>query len=451
MQITIKKGLDLPMTGSPEQRIEEGPHIGRVAVIGGDFIGMKPTMLVAEGDRVKRGQPLFEDKKNPGVLYAAPAAGEVEAINRGARRVLQSVVIRVEGDDAAEFTAFDDAQIDAGLDSAAVREQLIASGLWVSLRTRPYSKVPAVDASPAALFVTSIDSNAGAADPAVVIADDPEAYQRGLKVLRALVDCKIWVCKRAGAAIDVPQLPNLEVAEFRGPHPSGLVGTHIHNLEPVSADRVVWHINYQDVMAVGRLFAQGQLDTQRVIALSGPEVTRPRLLRTVLGACTDELIAGEIDTSTEVRVLSGAVLSGRRAAGWGRYLSRYHNQITVLREGREREFMGWVAPGTDKFSANNVFVSALRRARQTFAFSTSQNGSPRAMVPIGNYERVMPLDVLPTQLLRALLVKDTDTAQALGCLELDEEDLALCSFVCVGKYDYGPYLRANLEQIEKEG
>jgi Na+-transporting NADH:ubiquinone oxidoreductase subunit A len=299
--------------------------------------------------------------------------------------------------------------------------------------------------------VTSIDSNAGAADPAVVIADEPQAYQRGLKVLRALVDCKIWVCKRAGATIDVPQLANLDVAEFSGPHPSGLVGTHIHKLEPVSAERVVWHINYQDVMAIGRLFAQGQLDTQRVIALSGPEATRPRLLRTVLGACTDELIAGEIDTSTEVRVLSGAVLSGRRAAGWGRYLSRYHNQITVLREGREREFMGWVAPGTDKFSANNVFVSALRRARQTFAFSTSQNGSPRAMVPIGNYERVMPLDVLPTQLLRALLVKDTDTAQALGCLELDEEDLALCSFVCVGKYDYGPYLRANLEQIEKEG
>lgn len=439
------------MTGSPEQRIEEGPQTGRVAVIGGDYIGMKPTMLVAEGDRVKRGQPLFEDKKNPGVLYTAPACGEVEAINRGARRVLQSVVIRVDGDEAAEFTAFDDAQIDAGLDSAAVREQLIASGLWVSLRTRPYSKVPAVDASPAALFVTSIDSNAGAADPAVVIADDLDAYQRGLKVLRALVDCKIWVCKRAGASIDVPQLDNVDVAEFSGPHPSGLVGTHIHNLEPVSAERVVWHINYQDVMAVGRLFAQGQLDTQRVVALSGPEVTRPRLLRTQLGVCTDELIAGEIDTSTEVRVLSGAVLSGRRAAGWGRYLSRYHNQITVLREGREREFMGWVAPGTNKFSANNVFVSALRRARQTFAFSTSQNGSPRAMVPIGNYERVMPLDVLPTQLLRALLVKDTDTAQALGCLELDEEDLALCSFVCVGKYDYGPYLRANLEQIEKEG
>lgn len=439
------------MTGSPEQRIEEGPQTGRVAVIGGDYIGMKPTMLVAEGDRVKRGQPLFEDKKNPGVLYTAPACGEVEAINRGARRVLQSVVIRVDGDEAAEFTAFDDAQIDAGLDSAAVREQLIASGLWVSLRTRPYSKVPAVDASPAALFVTSIDSNAGAADPAVVIADDLDAYQRGLKVLRALVDCKIWVCKRAGASIDVPQLDNVDVAEFSGPHPSGLVGTHIHNLEPVSAERVVWHINYQDVMAIGRLFAQGQLDTQRVVALSGPEVTRPRLLRTQLGVCTDELIAGEIDTSTEVRVLSGAVLSGRRAAGWGRYLSRYHNQITVLREGREREFMGWVAPGTNKFSANNVFVSALRRARQTFAFSTSQNGSPRAMVPIGNYERVMPLDVLPTQLLRALLVKDTDTAQALGCLELDEEDLALCSFVCVGKYDYGPYLRANLEQIEKEG
>lgn len=451
MQITIKKGLDLPLTGSPEQRIEDGPDIARVAVLGGDYVGMKPTMLVAEGDRVSLGQPLFEDKKNPGVQYTAPAAGEIEAINRGARRVLQSVVIRVDGDAAEAFTAHDDADIDAGLDPLTVREQLIASGLWTALRTRPYSKVPAVDANPAALFVTAIDTNFGAPDPAVVIADDPASFERGLKVLSALVNRKIWLCTRPGAQIPQPQLAQLERAEFAGPHPAGLPGTHIHFLEPVGMGRSVWYINYQDVMMVGRLFATGRIDPRRVIALSGPEVDRPRLLRTRLGACTDEIIAGAIDTSVECRVISGPVLSGRRAAGWGRFVSRYHNQITVLREGREREFMGWVAPGINKYSANNVFLSALKRASQRFAMTTTQNGSPRAMVPIGNYERVVPLDTLPTQLLRALLVKDTDSAQALGCLELDEEDLALCSFVCVGKYDYGPYLRANLEQIEKEG
>ncbi len=451
MQITIKKGLDLPMTGAPEQRIEDGPEIARVAVIGNDYVGMKPTMMVAEGDRVKRGDPLFEDKKNPGVLFTAPAGGEIESINRGAKRVLQSVVIRVDGDEARSFTAYDDAALDAGLDAAAVREQLIQSGLWVALRTRPYSRVPAVDSKPAALFVTAADSNSGAADPALVIAEDPASFERGLKVLSALVDCKIWLCKKSGATIASPALPTLEVAEFDGPHPAGLVGTHIHFLEPVGAGRTVWHIGYQDVMAIGRLFATGELDTRRVIALAGPQVTAPRLLRTRLGACTDEVIAGNIDDAVECRVLSGPVLSGRRASGWARYLSRYHNQITVLREGRERQFLGWIVPGAKKFSTNNVFVSALNRARQVFEMTTTQNGSPRAMVPIGSYEKVMPLDILPTQLLRALLVRDTDTAQQLGCLELDEEDLALCTFVCVGKYEYGPYLRASLEQIEKEG
>ncbi|MEN8719241.1 MAG: NADH:ubiquinone reductase (Na(+)-transporting) subunit A, partial [Oceanococcaceae bacterium] len=321
MQITIKKGLDLPITGNPDQRIEDGPDIGRVAVIGGDFIGMKPTMLVAEGDRVKRGQPLFEDKKNPGVIFTAPAGGEIEAINRGARRVLQSVVIRIDGDEAETFTAYDDAAIDAGLDAQAVREQLIQSGLWVALRTRPYSKVPAIDAKPAALLVTAMDSNPGAADPAVVIAEDNDSFHRGLKVLAALVDSKIWICKAAGAAIPAPTLPRLDVAEFSGPHPAGLVGTHIYYLEPVSASRVVWHIGYQDVMMIGRLFATGTIDPRRVIALSGPQVTAPRLLRTRLGACTDELIAGNIDDAVESRVLTGPVLSGRRASGGGRYLS----------------------------------------------------------------------------------------------------------------------------------
>lgn len=412
---------------------------------------MKPTMLVGEGDRVSRGQPLFEDKKTPGVLYTAPAGGEVESINRGAKRVLQSVVIRVDGDDAVQFDAFDDAALDAGLDSEKARDQLVQSGLWTALRTRPYSKVPAIESSPAALFITATDTNPGAPDPAVVIAEDPQSFERGIKVLRAVVPSKIWICKRTGANIPAGSLANVEVAQFDGPHPAGLVGTHIHFLEPVSSNRTVWHIGYQDVMAIGRLFATGQLDATRVIALSGPQVTKPRLLRTRLGACTDEIIANNIDDSVECRVLSGPVLSGRRASGWARYLSRYHNQITVLREGREREFLGWVNPGITKYSANNVFLSALRRATAMFPLNSSQNGSPRAMVPIGSYEKVVPMDMLPTQLLRALLVRDTDSAQQLGCLELDEEDLALCSFVCVGKYDYAPYLRANLEQIEKEG
>ena len=189
---------------------------------------------------------------------------------------------------------------------------------------------------------------------------------------------------------------------------------------------------------------------ERVVALGGPLVSKPRLLRTRLGANTEDLLSGELPR-IESRVLSGSVWSGRRAAGWAQFLRRYHSQICVLAEGRKREFLGWIRPGADKFSVNNVFISSLFRKTRKFAFTTSQNGSPRAMVPIGNFERIMPLDILPTQLLRALVVEDTDAAQQLGCLELDEEDLALCSFVSPGKYDYGPVLRENLELIEREG
>ncbi len=449
MLINVKKGLDLPITGAPEQTIEDAPPVSRVALLGDDYLGMKPTMQVAEGDRVKLGQVLFSDKKTPGVNFTAPGAGVVKAINRGAKRALQSVVIELDGDEAETFQSYEAGQL-GGLSREQVQENLVASGLWTALRTRPYSKVPALDASPRSLFVTAMDSNPLAADPAVVIKARSEDFVNGLKVLSRLTEGKTFVCKAEGAKIPVPEQSGLEVHEFAGLHPAGLVGTHVHFLDPVNATKSIWHVGYQDVIAAGKLFTTGQLWTERVVALAGPMAKHPRLLRTRLGADTSELIEGEL-ADGPARVLSGSVWNGRRAAGWAQYLRRYHLQISVLQDGEERQLLGWIRPGGRKFSILNVFFTALKRNEERFDFTTSQNGSPRAMVPIGNYEEVMPLDILPTQLLRALLVKDTDTAQALGCLELDEEDLALCSFVCVGKYDYGPVLRDNLIQIEREG
>ena len=452
MLIRTKRGLDLPITGTPEQSVSAGVSVGSVALLGPDYVGLKPTMQVQEGDRVKLGQPLFTDKKNPGVTFTSPGSGVVEAINRGARRVLQSVVIRLDGEESSRresFSQYDRGEL-ASLSDHQVRENLLTSGLWTALRTRPYSKVPSPDGVPSALFVTAMDSNPLAADPGVVIGEFVEDFRDGLTILSKLFDGKIYVCKARGSAVPVPEQDRFIAAEFAGPHPAGLVGTHIHFLKPVSATRGVWHMGYQDVIAVGRLFTTGELWVERIVSLAGPVVGQPRLLRTRLGASTEDLVRGEL-SGEERRVLSGSVLNGRRAAGWACFLGRYHNQVSVLREGRERELFGWISPGVDKYSAANVFVSSLRRGAKLFRFSTSQNGSPRAMVPIGTYERVVPLDVLPTQLLRALLVGDTDSAQALGCLELDEEDLALCSFVCPSKYDFGPLLRDNLEQIERQG
>ena len=444
--ITIKRGLDLPITGTPAQRIEAARPVRSVAIVGFDYHGMKPTMNVQVGDRVKLGQVLFSDKKNPGVVFTAPGAGVVSAIHRGQQRVLQSVVIDLDGDEQETFASYSPAQLDT-LDAQAVRDNLQQSGLWTALRTRPYSKVPAVDAVPSSIFVTAIDTHPLAADPALVIAEQAEAFEQGLKVLSRLA--RVFLCKAPGAALPGENLSQVKTESFAGPHPAGLAGTHIHFLDPVSANKTVWSIGYQDVIAVGKLFTTGQLSVERVVALGGPVVEQPRLLRTRLGACLNELTAGELKPGNN-RVISGSVFGGRNARGAFAYLGRYHQQVSCLAEGNDREMLHYLRAGVNKHSVLNVFVSKLMGGKR-FDFTTTTNGSPRAMVPVGNYEKVMPLDILPTQLLRLLIVGDTEMAQKLGCLELDEEDLALCSYVCAGKYEYGPILRDNLTRIEKEG
>jgi Na+-transporting NADH:ubiquinone oxidoreductase subunit A len=444
--INIKRGLDLPIVGAPTQRIEAGRPVRSVAVIGFDYPTMKPTMAVQVGDRVKLGQILFSDKKSEGVHYTAPGAGVVSAVHRGEKRVLQSVVIDLEGDDEITFASYSSDQLE-GLSSEQVRENLQQSGLWTALRTRPFSKVPAVDAVPNSIFVTAIDTHPLAADPAVIIAEQAEAFEAGLKVLGNLA--KVFLCKAPDASLPGESLAKVQVEAFSGPHPAGLAGTHIHFLDPVSASKSVWTIGYQDVIAVGKLFTSGRLWVERVVALGGPVVENPRLVRTRLGANLDELAAGELQPGAN-RVVSGSLLGGRTAHGAFAYLGRYHQQVSCLREGKEREMLHYMRAGVEKHSILNIYISKLMGGKK-FAFSTSTNGSPRAMVPVGNYEEVMPLDVLPTQLLRALIVGDTEVAQKLGCLELDEEDLALCTYVCAGKYEYGPILRDNLTRIEKEG
>jgi len=447
MHFSIKKGLDLPIAGQPEQTIFDAHKPHSVAIIGSDYIGMKPTMLVEEGQQVKLGQILFSDKRNPGVHFTSPGAGTVKKINRGAKRVLQSVIIELAGDDEITFDKYDQDSL-TNLDRDVVKKNLLDSGLWVSLRTRPYSKSPEPTSTPHSIFVTAIDTNPLAADPKLIINEYAQDFNNGLTVLSRLTDGKVFVCG-ADTNLPVNSQTNVEVHSFSGPHPAGLASTHIHYLDPVSANKTVWQINYQDVIAIGKLFTSGQLWVERIISLAGTLVNKPRLLRTRLGANTEDLVKDEVQ-NVQSRVISGSVLHGHTANNWAAYLGRFHNQISVIAEGYEREFFGWIKPGSKKFSALNVFVSKLLGNKQ-FNLTTSQNGSPRAMVPVGAFELVMPLDILPTQLLRALIVKDTDAAQTLGCLELDEEDLSLCSFVCSGKFDYGPALRTNLTQIEKEG
>ncbi|WP_096086481.1 Na(+)-translocating NADH-quinone reductase subunit A [Agaribacterium haliotis] len=443
--ITIRRGLDLPISGEPAQAIEDGATIRSVAVIGFDYHGMKPTMNVQVGDKVKVGQVLFTDKKTEGVQYTSPAAGTVAAINRGERRVFESIVIDVEGDDALSFASFDASAL-AGLERDKVVGNLVDSGLWTAIRTRPFSKVPAIDAVPANIFVAAMDTNPLAPDATLVIAEKAEAFKNGLTVLSRLTEGKLFVSHAPGKAPEVPA--GVELAAFGGKHPAGNVGTAMHFLAPVSENRVNWSVGYQDVAAIGELFTTGQLNVERIVALAGPQVEKPRLLRTRIGASLEELTAGQLKAGDN-RIVSGSVFGGNTAEGTTAFLGRYANQVTVLEEGNERPFLHYFTLGMKRFSVMPIYLSKLFGGK--FNFTTSANGSERAMVPVGAYERVMPLDILPTQLLRALIVGDTETAQQLGCLELDEEDLALCTFVCPGKYEYGPILRDNLTTIEKEG
>jgi Na+-transporting NADH:ubiquinone oxidoreductase subunit A len=454
---TIQKGLDLPIAGAPIQIVREQVHPTRVAIMADDFPGIKPRMRVQEGDTVKRGQILFEDRTRPGVLHVSPGAGRVIGIHRGARRALQSVVIDLSASERAgqvldsEVCSYESytGKAPAELSSDEIQSLLVESGQWTALRTRPFSKVPVPGTTPEAIFVTAIDTNPLAPLPEVVLSGRQQDFDRGLQLIAKLTSGPTYLCVAPGSELEKGLEAPVEVAEFSGPHPAGNPGLHIHLLSPVSRERSVWHIGYPDVAAIGALFATGKLDLERTVSVAGPPVSDPRLVKTRLGADTEEVVGGKL-ADEEVRLIAGSVLSGKKAMGdiFG-FLGRYDRQISVLREGRERVLLGWLSAGWDVFSIFPIYISKLFAKR--FDFSTSMNGSPRAMVPIGMYEDVMPMDILPTFLLRSLVVGDVERAEQLGCLELDEEDLALCTFVCPGKTNYGPILRANLETLEKEG
>lgn len=449
--IRIKKGLDIPLSGAPKQSIENSTPAKTVAITGFDFVGMKPTMKVQVGDLVKTGQLLFEDKKNEGVKFTAPASGKVVAINRGEKRIFETLVIEVQGDEHVDFENFNfnkDIDINSISDDA-VRALLIESGLWTSLRTRPFSKSASITGKPHSIFITATDTNPHAPDPKIIISENEELFNDGIKLISKLSGGHTNVCQYENASVPVPDSNKVFVHEFSGPHPAGLVGTHIHYVDPVSASKMVWHIGYQDVIAIGHLFKTGKIRTERVVSLSGPAVNNPRLIRTQLGACIKELVTDELALGN-TRVISGNVLNGRKVEGTVCYLGRFHLGITALLEGDKREFLGWHRPGLDRFSVKRTFLSYFTPSKM-FALKTGTHGSLRSMVPFYSYEKVMPLDILPTQLLRSLLTRDTDQAQLLGALELDEEDLALCTFASVGKKDFGPVLRDNLTIIEKEG
>jgi Na+-transporting NADH:ubiquinone oxidoreductase subunit A len=454
-RIRINKGLDIPISGKPEEKVDPGCPVRSVALLGNDYIGLKPKILVKEGDNVKQGQVLFIDKRDPNVMYTAPGSGKVFAIHRGAKRVLQSIVIELDEGEfvSTEFLELANSKPES-IDQGTIRSALYKSGLWTAFRTRPFSKVPQSDSSPVSIFVTAIDTQPLAVDPELVLELHQESFLTGIEIISRLTEGPVYMCTKEHWNGPVSDNHKVKHVEFSGPHPAGMPGTHIHHLDPVSINRTVWHIGYQDVIAIGKLFAEGKLWLERIVTLGGNGFNHPRLVKTRLGASIDDLVIGELKAVEKKqkshRLISGSILSGHTVFDTEAYLGRYHLQVTAISQDNGRKLLGWSGLINRRYSFAGLF-KRQQNHMQSYSFSTSLNGYSTALVPIDAFERLIPMDILPMPLLRALLIKDTDQAQALGCLELDADDLALCSFVCPGKNDYGSVLRINLEQIERDG
>jgi len=446
--IKIKKGLDIPIGGKPKQEISQCNVPASVALLGRDYVGMKPTMLVAEGDNVKLGQVLFTDKKFSEIKYTAPGTGKIKEINRGAKRSFKSIVIELEGSDQITFESYNQNEIDS-LTEDKIRAQLLASGMWPSIRTRPFSKVADPNSKPNSIFINVMDTNPLSPDMNKILESKENDFVNGVKIVSKLTGGKVFVCKSIDTEIPSLNIKNVVIEEFKGPHPAGNVGTHIHFLDPVSSKKFVWHINAQDIIAIGKLFITGKINVERVVALAGSSVINPRLVLTRLGTSLSDLTKNELDDKGH-RVISGSVLTGHKAEHPENYLGRYHQQVSVIPENQERKFFGWMSINPKLYSMKNVVLPNLT-SKKNYEFDTKIHGGKRAIIPNGSFEEVMPLDILPTHLLRAMAVYDIEDAEKLGILELDEEDLALCTFVCPSKENYQEMLRENLTIIEKEG
>lgn len=437
--IKISKGLDLPISGAPLNIVSDEPKVSSVAVLSNDFVGMKPTMLVKEGDSVKAGQKIFEDKKNIGVFYTSPCGGTVRNINRGDKRKFLSIELDID-DTNEEFKFFD-----MGNTSNEIKDCLINSGYWNCFRTRPFNRTPNVNDIPNAVFINCCDSNPLSMDPYNIISLNEADFREGLKVLSQLFKCNMNLIYQ-NDNFDISN-EDFEYFQFKGPHPSGLPSTHISKIYPVNLNRTVWTINYQDIISIGFLKKNNKIRTSRLISLGGPSVHEPSLLNVRVGGNIDEICAGKLKPNS--RIISGSVLHGHESEGVMNYLGFYDSQISAIPDEVNNIFMNWLMPGSTLHSKLNVFISSFIKPKN-FIFNTSIGGGDRAIVPISSYEEVIPMDILATQLLKALVVSDIDMAVDLGMLELVPEDLALCSYVCPSKYDYSSILMDNLNKLYQE-
>ena len=445
----IKQGRDIKLKGAAPKEIVTLSLPRQVAVVPSDFKGIKASLCVKVNDAVKVGTPLFEDKHCPEIKVVSPVSGRVAAINRGEKRFLEDIVVESDGrDEAVAFRKFSASEI-SGLSKEDVEKSLLQSGLWPVLRQRPFSKVAHPHEPPKSIFVHAMNTEPLAADIDFILQGKEEQFQAGLDALRRLTKGNVYLCARHGArSMALTRARGVETHYFAGPHPAGNVSTHIHYLDPIHKGDHVWYVEAQDVARAGSLFLEGVYSPERVVAVTGEGAGRKFYAKTIVGAPVSLLLKGS--GLEGMRCVSGSVLAGREVGKDG-YLSFYDSQLTVIPAGGKRTFLGWLSPGSDKYTFSRTFVSSFLPPRKEVSLTTDKHGSDRAIVLNHIYDPLVPLDIMVYFLLKAVIGGDIEEAEKLGILECDEEDFALCSFSCPSKTDVGGIIREGLELIEREG
>jgi Na+-transporting NADH:ubiquinone oxidoreductase subunit A len=446
ISVKLKKGLDIGLKGKAEKTLYPESPAAFYAVKPVDFPGLTPKLNVRVGDRVLAGSPLFHDKVRPEILFTSPVSGTVKEIVRGERRKLLEVIVEKEGDEFIDFGK----SASEKLTREKIKESLLASGLWPAVRQRPYHVVANPKDTPKAIYISGFDTAPLAPDYNYVMDNSQGAlFQSGLTALKKLTDGKLNLVLngKTEASEELKKAGEVEIYYFSGPHPAGNVGVQIHHLDPLNKGEVVWFVNLQDVIAIGRLFQEGIYKHERIIALTGSEILNPGYHKILSGAS----ISGIVKENTkpgDLRYISGNVLTGSRIEPDG-YLGYYDSQVTVIPEGKYFEFFGWMMPGLKKFSFSRSYSSGFMPGKD-YRLDTNFHGGERAFVMTGQYERVVPMDIYPMQLLKAILAEDIDLMENLGIYEVAEEDFALCEYICPSKIEIQAIVRKGLDMMIKE-
>jgi Na+-transporting NADH:ubiquinone oxidoreductase subunit A len=446
--IKIKKGLDIKMKGQAEKIYVKAPRAKTYAIKPVDWHGLTPKIIPKLCDEVKVGTPIFFDKYNPEVKFCSPVSGILSSINRGERRRIVEVVVEDDGKDTHETFLHGDPE---GMKREQIVENLLNSGLWPVIRRRPYTVIARTGEVPKSIFISAFDTSPLAPDFDFLLKDSEEDFQWGVNVLKQLTEGKVYLNLdgRYPSVRTLSGTKGVEINRFKGPHPAGNVGIQISRLDPINKGEVVWVVQPQDVVAIGRLFKTGKYDPSMIVALTGSRVQKPQYYKTIRGASVSTILENQLKEGDN-RVISGNVLNGKTINPETGYIGFFDSQITVIPEGNYYEFFGWMKPGLKKLSVSRSFASTWLMPNREYDLDTNFHGGQRAFVMTGEYEKVLPMDIYPVQLLKAILVNDIDKMEQLGIYELDEEDLALCEFVCTSKTPVTKILRDGLRALRKE-